>query len=383
MLKSRDADTMPTAPGRARRDAQQDVTPPSAAPARGADLPASVLNYAAAAGLTALAVYLMIVGQSILLPFVIALFVWYLINALATVSRQIRVGGRSLPASLRFGAAVIILGLLAWLVVTLVVSNIGQVVTAAPGYEQNLRGLVNRAGTVLGWDELPHLYVLFEGERLTSLVRNLAGALTYVAGSIGTVAVYVTFLLLEQHSFSSKIAALFPDTAREARVHRVLERIGAEVQRYVWLKTVMSLLPALASYVVMKIVGLDLAEFWALLIFAMNYIPYIGAWLGVIVPTILAAVQFGAIAPVLWTAGPLSIVQFTTGSILEPRIMGQGLNLSPVVMLLALAFWGTIWGVVGMFLAVPLMVVIMIVCSQVEATRPIGVLMSANGQLRG
>jgi AI-2 transport protein TqsA len=359
------------------------MIPPAAVSPPSADrLRANVVVYAAAAGLTALAVYLMTVGQSILLPFVIALFVWYLINALATVSRGIHIGGTTLPPSLRFGAAIVILALLSWLAVTLVASNINQLAAAAPRYEQNLRLLVNRAGAVMGYDELPHLFVLFEGERLATLLRNLAGALTYLVGIVGTVAIYVVFLLLEQHSFNSKIAALFPDADREARVHRILERVGAQVESYVWLKTVMSALPALVSYVVMKIVGLDMAEFWALLIFGMNYIPYFGAWLGVIIPTILAAIQFGTLAPVLWIAGALTIVQFTTGSILEPRIMGQGLNLSPVVMLLSLAFWGTIWGVVGMFMAVPLMVVIMIVCSHVEATRPIAVLMSANGEVR-
>jgi AI-2 transport protein TqsA len=351
--------------------------------ARAPVLPAgAVLVYAAAAGLTTLAVYLMIVGKSILLPFVIGVFVWYLVNALASVSRRIRIRGRSLPASLRFGVAIVMLVVLTWLVIGLVLRNIDQVVSAAPRYEQNLLQLTNRLGGVMGFDEVPHLLAWFEGVRLTSFLRSLAGALTYLAGSVGTVAVYVTFLLLEQHSFNSKIAALFPDAAREARVHRILERIGDEIQTYVWLKTVMSLLPALASYVVMKSVGLDLAEFWALLIFAMNYIPYIGAWLGVIFPTLLAAVQFGTLGPVLATAGALAVVQFTTGSILEPRIMGKGLNLSPVVMLLSLAFWGTIWGVVGMFMAVPLMVVIMIVCSHVEGTRSIAVLMSADGELR-
>jgi predicted PurR-regulated permease PerM len=71
-----------------------------------------------------------------------------------------------------------------------------------------------------------------------------------------------------------------------------------------------------------------------------------------------------------------------SGSIIEPRLMGKGLNLSPVVMLLSLSMWGTIWGIVGMFLAVPLMVVVMIVCAHFESTRGLAVLMSADGELR-
>ncbi|HEX7086172.1 MAG TPA: AI-2E family transporter [Vicinamibacterales bacterium] len=351
-----------------------------------------VLSYAAAAVLTALAVCLLIVGRSILLPFVIAVFIWHLINALAAVSRRLRIGEVALPGSVRLAGAVALLvllvwwvaglvaGNLVWWVAGLVAGNIGHVLQAAPLYEQNLRRLVNRAGSLLGYEELQHLQVLLQSLDVTGLLRTLAATATYLMGTSGTVAIFVVFLLLEQRSFRSKIASLFPDAEGQARAYRVLEQVGSEVQTYVWLKTVMSLIGAVASYVVMKLVRLDLAEFWALLIFALNYIPYIGAWLGVIFPTLLAAAQFGDPGRVLGTAAALAVVQFTTGSILEPRVMGRGLNLSPVIMLLSLAFWGTVWGVVGMLLAVPLMVVVMIVCAHVDSLRPVAVLLSADGR---
>ena len=97
-----------------------------------------------------------------------------------------------------------------------------------------------------------------------------------------------------------------------------------------------------------------------------------------IFPSFLALVQFDSLTSVLVTIAGLTFIQFTGGSIIEPRLMGTGLNVSPVVMLLSLALWGSIWGVVGMFLAVPMMVVVMIICSNVKATRPIAVLMSAS-----
>ena len=342
----------------------------------------TLLKHAAAAGLVALVVYLMIVGEPILLPLVIAVFVWYLINALATLSCRFRIRGRTLPGYLRFGAAIVVLVLLSWLAVKLVTRNIGQVVARAPVYEQNLQNLTIKIGGWIGLEEAPRAQSLFEGVRLSNVIRSLASALTGILGSFGTVAVYVVFLLLEQHSFNNKIAALFPDAEREALVHRILHRIGEEIQTYVWLKTLISVATGLACYAVMKAVGLDLAEFWALLIFALNYIPYIGPWLGVLFPAFLALVQFDTLTPFLVTCGALAVIQFLGGSIIEPRLMGTGLNVSPVVMLLSLTVWGTIWGVVGMFLAVPLMVILMIVCSHIEVARPIAVLMSADGELR-
>jgi AI-2 transport protein TqsA len=342
----------------------------------------NVLIVASAAALTALITYLMVVGGPILLPLVIAVLAWYLINALTAASRAIRIGGKLLPAGLRLSAAIIIILLLSWFVVDLIVANVGHVVARAPLYEHNLREVTDRTAAWLGAEELTAVHSLFDKGRLTSMIRNAADGLMSVVASIGTVAVYVVFLLLEQHSFNKKIAALFPDSAREASVRRLLQRIGREIQTYVWLKTLTSLLTAFGSYVVMKAVGVDLADFWALLIFALNFIPYIGALLGVIFPTALALIQFDTLRPFVETAVALAVVQFTVGSILEPRFMGKGLNLSPVIMLLGLAVWGAIWGIVGMFLAVPLMVVFMIVLSQFAATRPIAVLMSSDGELR-
>jgi predicted PurR-regulated permease PerM len=342
----------------------------------------SVLSFASAAGLTALVVYLLVVGGPILAPLVIAVFVWYLINALSTVSRRLRFRGKVLPAGVRMGAATLALALLGSLMVNLVIGNVGHVVANAPTYEQNLNAAAAKVAHWIGVEEgLPPVQALYQG-RLTSVVRSLATSAAGLAASLGTIAIYVVFLLLEQHSFSKKIARLFPSPEREARVHRVLTRIGQDVQSYVWLKTVMSALTAGASYAVMKFVGVDLAAFWAILIFGLNFIPYIGSWLGVIFPTALTLVQFDTLQPFFTTAILLSIVQFIGGSIIEPRLMGKGLNISPVVMLLSLAIWGTIWGVVGMFLAVPLMVVLMIVFAQFESTRPIAILMSADGELR-
>jgi predicted PurR-regulated permease PerM len=342
----------------------------------------NLLVYASAAGLTALVVYLMVVGESILLPFVIAVFVWHLINALSALSGGIRIGERPLPGWLRFGGAIVLMLLTAWLAIRLVLENVGQVLAAGPVYEQNLLRIANRGGSWFGYDELEDIRVLLGGLDLNALIRNLTVGLTGVLGSVGTVAIYTVFLLLEQHHFNAKITALFPDAEKEALVRRILHRIGAEIQTYVWLKTAISAATAAACYLVMKAVGLDLAEFWALLIFALNFIPYIGSWLGVIFPAFLALIQFDSLTPFAVTTVGLALIQFTGGSIIEPRIMGTGLNVSPVFMLLSLALWGAIWGIVGMFLAVPIMVVIMIVCSHIASTRPIAVLLSADGTLR-
>ena len=343
-------------------------------------------TYAAAAFLIALVAYFLVVADGILKPLVIAVLAWHLINglvnALAAVGRRIRIRGRALPRSVRFGVAIAVVTLLAWMLVNLVAGNIDEIVNKAPQYEQNLRNAANQIGGWLGLEELPQEQPLLEKGRITGMLRGMARSMTGVLGSTVTVAVFILFLLLEQHIFNKKITVLFPSAEREARVRRILQQIGTEIQSYLWLKTLLGMLVTGLSYMVMKTVGVDLAEFWALLIFLLSYIPYIGAWLGVVFPTALALVQFDTLRPFLVTAGALAVIQFACGSILEPRIMGKGLNISPLIMLLSLSVWGTLWGIVGMFLAVPIMVVVLIVCSHFEATRPIAVMMSAGGELK-
>ncbi len=342
----------------------------------------NVVIYAAAIGMVTLVAYLLIVGGPILLPFVIAVFASYLISAAAAVSSRMTIAGHTPPASLRYGASIVILALLGWLTIKVIVRNVGQVMASAPAYEENLLRLANQYGAWLGIEEQTNMRVLLEALNLDNIVRDLALGLTGLIGSIGTVTIYTVFILLERRHLNAKIAALWPDATREDLVRRILGEIGKEIQTYVWLKTLFSLVTTAASYAVMKTVGLDLAEFWALLIFALNFIPYIGAWLGVVFPAFLALMQFGPSTPFFVITGALALIQFTGGSIIEPRVMGTGLNVSPVVMLLSLAFWGTIWGVVGMFLAVPMIVTLMIACSHFTKTRPIAVLLSADGEVR-
>lgn len=341
-----------------------------------------IVNFTAAAVLVTLTGYLFIAGGSILLPFVVSIFAAYLINALATASARIRIGGKPLPRTLRVLAAIALLSVLCWLGVSLVISNSNQLMNAAPVYEGNLRRLSLQASDWMGLDEPLPVDALFERGRLTGLLRSMALGMMAMIASLGAIAIYTVFLLIEGNAVGRKIAALFPDPEREALVHRILDRIGNEIQTYIWVKTILSAATTLLSYAIMRYVGLDLAGFWAVLIFFLNFIPYIGAWSGVVLPALVAIVQFDSVTTILGTIIGLTIVQFTGGSIIEPKVLGSGLNISPVVVVLSLAVWGTIWGIVGMFLAVPMMVVLMIICANFESTRPIAILLSADGQPR-
>jgi AI-2 transport protein TqsA len=135
------------------------------------------------------------------------------------------------------------------------------------------------------------------------------------------------------------------------------------------------------SYVILVLVGVDFAALWSLLIFFLNFIPNIGSALGVLFPALLTLIQFDTLTPFLIVAAGLGTAQFIIGNIIEPAYMGKSLNLSSFMILLSLSFWGAVWGLPGMFLSVPLMVVMAIACAHFVGLRWIAVMLSADGRL--
>ena len=237
--------------------------------------------------------------------------------------------------------------------------------------------------TLTGY-HIPTLDQVMEQVDLGAMAGTLASSLTAFAGNVGIILVYVIFLLFEQKGFAAKLDAIVTDPARRERVRSTLRRINGDVRTYIWVKTVLSVATGSISYAVMRLVGLDFAEFWAVVIFLLNFIPTIGSILGIVFPTLLALVQFpDDLTPFLVVLVCLGATQVITGNVVEPRMMGRSLNLSPLVIILSLAVWGSIWGVIGMFLSVPITVIAMIVMAQFQVTRPLAIMLSSDGIVSG
>mgnify|MGYP006423562209 FL=1 len=213
------------------------------------------------------------------------------------------------------------------------------------------------------------------------MISGLASTVAGFAGSLGIVLVYVLFLLIEQGSFQKKINALFPDAEKRQDVRDLLSRMQSQIQSYVAIKTLASVTTGAISYGILLVVGVDFAAFWGFVIFLLNYIPTIGSLLGILLPTLLAVVQFATIGPVLAVLIGGGTTQFVIGNVVEPRLMGTSLNISPLVVLISLAVWGSIWGLAGMFLSVPLTMIAMIVFSYFTPTRPIAIMLSGDGEI--
>ncbi len=326
--------------------------------------------------------FLLYVGRPVLLPFVLALFLWYLINALA---RLVAEGSRRwlvpLPERLCLGIVLLLLVALLWFLGGLIADSTQRIGEELPGYVERLERLVESLADRFGVETLPRLDLL-EGLNVGALLTGLFSSLAALLGSGGIVLLYIVFLLLEQRSFPAKVQALFPTPERQRQVQQLLAAIDADIRSYLLLKGLMSLLTATGSYFLMRLVGVDFAELWALLIFLLNFIPYLGSVIGVGLPVLFGLLQSLEPTHLLLLLGLLAGLQILVGNVLEPHLFGKSLNLSPVMLLFTLAVWGGVWGGTGMFLAVPIMVIVMIVFSNIPQLRPIAVLMSQDGQLR-
>ncbi len=324
---------------------------------------------------------LLVVGKTLLLPFAVAVMIWYVIQAMAVSIRKIRIGQLQPFRYLGLWMALLVIGLLISGVFSMIGDTVEQVRVAAPEYRDNAQQILAKFSRFTGIEVAPVIQDWVSQLDLGKLIGDIAAGVMALAGNAGMVAIYVVFLLLEQRYFSIKIRLLFPHKDKREKVQSVMHQIQVQIRQYLYLKTILSVLTGLLSYLVLIWVGVDYAPFWALLVFLLNYIPTIGSLIAVALPTVLALVQFETFTPFLILFVSLGSLQMLIGNVIEPRMMGSSLNLSPLVVILALSLWGQIWGIIGMFLSVPITVIVLIILSHFLPTRPVAIMLSKNGRL--
>jgi AI-2 transport protein TqsA len=332
--------------------------------------------------LIAVALAFLVAGRSFLVPLAVALLVWNLLNALAGAFERIRFLGRPFPKWLAWPMSLIALLLTNALFYWILVSQSDALRKAAPVYQANLEKLTGKLTALLGIEKMPSTAQLVESLDLGAMLSWLGGSVGATLSEIVLVALYVAFLMVEQKFFPVKITRLASSEQDAARMRALMTDISKQIQTYICIKTVVSLLTGLVSYIVLRLIGVDFAAVWALIIFLLNYIPNVGSFLGVVFPALLTLVQFETFTPFVMVAVGLGAVQFIIGNVVEPSMMGSSLNLSSFVIILSLTFWGMVWGIAGMILCVPIMVCIAIVCAHFHQLHWVAVLLSTDGNVK-
>ncbi len=325
-----------------------------------------------------LVIYILHVGATIMIPFVIALFLWYLINALARGLGRLFT---KLPRFFCFFLAIlsIIAGL--WFTYKLVSANAAEVISAAPVYQQKLESFLPTLLDNIPAPYRPNMHDLTGFIDIAGSITALAKMFTGIAGKTLVVLFYTGFLLYEQQFFRRKLDAVIESAETERRVHGILRNIDIKIQRYIWVKTFISAMTGICTWLLLRFFHIDFAEFWGVMAFILNFIPYVGSLVAVIMPSVIALVQTGDVTTTTMVLAGLSVIQLLWGSVLDPRMMGDSLNLSPIFIIFSLAAWGMIWGVPGMFLSIPILAMITITLSQFPTTRPIAILLSKTGDV--
>ena len=308
--------------------------------------------------------------RPVLLPFVIAIFV---VSGIAPIldSLQRRLGvERLVAAGITF---------LAGLGIVFVLGSTVELREMAPAYRLRIQEIVDTVQDYLP-DRLVKDAPTIEGtpvkkntERidlfLDSLLRHgfseLSGALLNLLMTSIVVLIYVFFLLL--------------GSTEPLGVTGTWQDIDLQIRKYLRLKTVISIITGFVFGMAIALLGIPMAMTFGLLAFLLNYIPNIGPLVATVLPIPLIILQPDA--GIVWMVLAILIlsgIQFVSGNIIEPKMMGESTDLHPVVVLLALMFWGMMWGIVGMFLATPITAGIKIVLERIDATKPIAAILAGN-----
>lgn len=326
-------------------------------------------------------VVVLIYLKSILIPFVFAVIVWFLIREVKVLINRSRFGAEKLPNWIKnLVAFAAILGVIV-VVSKLLANNVEQMSHSLPQYQANVEEVVAQINEVANIDLEQELRAYSGEADFSGVIRDVFNSLSAAVGEIFMVILYVLFLMGEERMLPIKFRKLYQDKESYKSAREVVDDINESIGRYLSMKTLVSLITGTLSYIALLIIGIDFPMFWAILIFLLNYIPTIGSLVATLFPAFMALLQFGEPTPALIVLVTVGGIQMIIGNYIEPRLMGRTLNISALVVLLALAFWGVIWGVTGMFLSVPVTVILIILFSRFPSTRAIAVLLSGDGDV--
>ena len=320
--------------------------------------------------------------SSFLQPVVLAIMVWYCIYVVKSYARKIRIRGKKLPEWLLTTLAFILIILVTFGIIEIVTHNLELIIGRFPTYVASSRHLFESIKTIDGFEKIQERIIgRLEDFDFRPLLTGLLNGLSGFAGNMIMIIVYVGFLLAEENLFKRKIGIVTKSSGQPGSIHVILEQINDAIRTYVLVKTQMSVLTGFLSYMILILFDVDFPVLWAFLIFLLNYIPYIGSLVATLLPSVFVIFQYQSFSMFVWVFLAIEAVQIVVGNVLEPKVMGKTLNLSPLGVLLALTFWGILWGILGMIISVPITSILVIMASRIPSLRFLAIWFSETGDL--
>lgn len=323
----------------------------------------------------------LIYGKDLIIPFILGLLFWFMMRGIKTTLERIPFVKKIFPSWITSIFSTVIFIVIMTGFVEILTSNIQSLTQSYNSYQPNIDSIIDRINQMSKYD----LNEIIEKQRVNFNFGNILGiifsSISDLLSNAFMILLYALFIIFEESNFKIKLKNLFPDEHQFQVFDRTKNKIEKSISNYFTLKALVSLITGVLSYLALMIIGVDAPAFWAFLIFVLNFIPTIGSLIGTVFPAVFSLLQFGEFTPFILVLVIVGIIQVIVGNIVEPRLMGKSMNISPLVTILALTFWGMIWGVIGMVLSIPIMVILVITFSQFESTRPIAILLSEKGEI--
>lgn len=337
---------------------------------------------------TGVIVAFLYLGRALFAPFAMAVFLFLVMEGFATaIDNRSRLMKRG--ASRAMSILLVTMGF--GFFMAIMARGIAQFSGQSAQYEREINELINAVYGVFHLTNAPSLSDLLFGSAGLVILQALGSVTRDLSENLILIILYVAFLFMAQSTWALKLDYIFPGRERREQARSIGDAARVGIEKYLWTQTVISVLTTAFTYLTMIILGVENAVFLSVLIFVLNYIPTVGSIVASVIPLLFALVQPDLPGWVPGTEpqstyiyasivfGTVSFWQFFFGNFVQPRMMGDSLNLSALVVLISLAVWGAIWGIVGMFLSAPLTVLMMILFSQSKSTRWIAIALSADG----
>jgi len=313
-------------------------------------------------------------AKPVLFPFFIAIFLSFILYPILDFATRLKI-----PKPLSILFILIITFFVLYLLGVLFYSSGKTFASEFPNYGQKISSILESLQekfklTSFEWDPLEWVNQLDISKIGSFLLASFGPFFSFIS-NLFLILIFLIFILAGRGNTKTKIKNSF-DKKRSSKIIDVIQKIDNQIQKYLAIKTVVSFATGVMVTIVLLIFGLDFAILFGFLAFVLNYIPNIGSIIATAFPVIIAVFQFGTIWPAFWILIILIVIQMTMGNFVEPKLMGYGLGLSPLVVLFFLFFWGWLWGIPGMILAVPIAAIVKIVCNNVPSLRFVSELMS-------
>lgn len=323
----------------------------------------------------------LIYGKHLLIPFIFALLLWFLIRSIRHLLNRSQVFRDKLPSwSKNLISSAVILCVLV-LTAKVLTNSVETLTSSYPQYEPNVEHIMDEVNEATGMDVGQFVNDHIMDFDFGGILSTAVNSITDMLGNVFIIIIYVIFIFLEEAYFRTKLHHALDTSGRTGTVVDIIKEAEVSISHYVGLKTLVGLISASLSYITLLFIGVDAPAFWAFTIFVLSFIPFIGPLVATVFPAIFCLIQFGEFTPCFIVLGCIGTIVVVMGNVVEPKLMGNSLNVSPLVVIISLAIWGTLWGITGMILSVPIAVILVIIFSHFEQTKNIAIMLSEKGDI--